>query len=72
MVLSCIITFQLLFLPPKTATKLSLSQPTIPLEAVVYVGSFVKYFNMDRTSHFECPKVIHGMGLAAQQVLVQL
>ena len=25
-----------------------------------------------RTSQFECPKVIHGMGLAAQQVLVPL
>jgi hypothetical protein len=33
---------------------------------VVYVGSLVQCFNMDRTSRFERPKMIHGMGLAAQ------
>jgi hypothetical protein len=65
-------SFQLLFLPPKTATQLSFSQPAIPLDAVIYVSSSVKHFNMDGISHVICPKVIHGMGLAAQQVLVPL
>ena len=39
---------------------------------VVYVGFLVLCFNIDMTSRFERPKVIHGMGLAAQQVLVPL
>jgi hypothetical protein len=38
----------------------------------ICVGSSVKYCNMDGTSIFEYPEVIHGMGLAAQQVLVPL
>ena len=33
---------------------------------------FVRYFHTDGTSHFENPMMIHGMGLAAQQVLVPL
>jgi hypothetical protein len=62
----------LLFLPPKTATELPLSQPASPLEAVVYMDFFMKHFNLDGTSLSECPKVIHDMRLAAQQVLEPL
>jgi len=37
-----------------------------------YVNSFVIYFNVSETAHSKRPMAIHGMGLAAQQVLVPL
>jgi hypothetical protein len=58
MVSSCIITYPVVFLAVD--------------RRVVYVGSLVQCINIDRTSRFERPMVIHGMGLAAQQVLVPL